>query len=139
MVHADPGIFEILLHLTFRPYNSYCIYLDAKVDEGDIKTAFEGIVKCYNDHFPNSTIFLHPQPAEIYWGTYSLLNADLRCIEALLERNEEWEYYINLAGTELPVTSVEELARKLANSKLNISVESYIGEFYFKGYLHIQK
>ena len=60
VVHADPGIFELLLHLTFRPYNSYCIYLDAKVYEGDIKTAFEGIVKCYNDRFPNSTLFLHP-------------------------------------------------------------------------------
>ena len=87
LVHADPGLFEILLHLTFRPYNSYCIYLDAKTDE-ETKKAFEGIVKCYNQHFPDTTIFLHPNPAEVYWGGYSVLNADLRCIEALLERNK---------------------------------------------------
>ena len=30
VVHDDPSLFEILLHLTFRPYNSYCIYVDYK-------------------------------------------------------------------------------------------------------------
>ena len=124
VVHDNPALFEILLHLTFRPYNSYCIYVDYKTTD-DIKTAFQSLIECYQSHFPNTTIFLHPQPAEVIWGDYSLLNADLRCLEALYERNSEWDYYVNLAGTELPVTTVESLASKLSLHRVNISVESY--------------
>ena len=86
VVHKNPGLFEILLHLTFRPYNSYCIYIDLKASE-DIKKAYQSLVDCYQSHFPKTTIFVFPQPAEVYWGHYTLLNADLRCLEALYERN----------------------------------------------------
>ena len=127
MVHKDPGLFEILLHLTFRPYNSYCIYIDYKAED-NIKKAFQSLVNCYQSHFPNTTIFLYPKPAEVYWGHYSLLNADLRCLEALFERNQEWEYYANLAGTELPLTTVETLASKLSSSHINISAESFTND-----------
>ena len=125
VVHQHPGLFEILLHLTFRPYNSYCIYIDYKAS-GHIKKAYQSLVDCYQSHFSNTTIFIFSKPAEVYWGDYSLLNADLRCLEALYERNQEWEYYANLAGTELPVTSVETLALKLSSNRINISVESFI-------------
>ena len=30
VIHDQPGLFEILFHLTFKPYNSYCIYIDPK-------------------------------------------------------------------------------------------------------------
>ena len=86
VVHDNPALFEILLHLTFRPYNSYCIYVDYKTTD-ETKTAFQSLIDCYQSHFPNTTIFLHPQPAEIFWGDYAILNADLRCLEALYERN----------------------------------------------------
>ena len=123
VVHDYPGQFEILLHLTFRPYNSYCIYLDYKAND-TVKKAFHSLIDCYRTHFPDTTIFMYPHPAEVYWAHYSLLNADLRCLEGLYHSNDKWDYYANLAGTELPVTSVENLAEKLANAKINISVES---------------
>mgnify|MGYP002052351883 CR=1 FL=1 len=123
VVHDYPGQFEILLHLTFRPYNSYCIYLDYKAND-TVKKAFHSLIDCYRTHFPDTTIFMYPHPAEVYWAHYSLLNADLRCLEGLYHSNDKWDYYANLAGTELPVTSVESLAEKLANAKINISVES---------------
>ena len=85
-VHDNPSVFEILLHLTFRPYNSYCIYIDNKATD-EFKSAIQSLVECYQSHFPNTTIFLHPQPAEIFWGDYAILNADLRCLQALYERN----------------------------------------------------
>ena len=92
VVHKDPGLFEILLHLTFRPYNSYCIYIDYKASE-DIKKAYQSLVDCYQSHFPNTTIFVFAQPAEVYWGHYTLLNADLRCLEALYEKNRFVIYF----------------------------------------------
>ena len=43
-VHDYPGIFEILLHLIFRPYNFYCIFIDAKT-ESKVKSAFHELIK----------------------------------------------------------------------------------------------
>ena len=40
----------------------------------------------------------------------------------------EWDYFANLAGTELPVTTVETLASKLSSNHINISVNSAIEE-----------
>ena len=84
VVHHSPGLFEILLHLTFRPYNSYCIYVDAKTDE-ETKRAFQNIINCYKEMFPNANIFLIKTTQEIVWGSYSLLNADLTCLEELIK------------------------------------------------------
>ena len=83
VVHGQPGLFEILLHLMFRPWHSYCIYIDAKTREKTRK-AFQSIVNCYQEIFPWTNIFLVQSPEKISWGTYSLLNADLTCLEQLL-------------------------------------------------------
>ena len=125
VLHNFPGQFEILLHLTFRPYNSYCIYLDHKANK-TITKAFHNLIDCYKHHFPNTTIFMYPHPSDVYWAHYSLLNADLRCLEGLYLSDDNWDYYVNLAGSELPVESVETLAERLAQAKINISVESVI-------------
>ena len=84
VVHDQPGLFEILFHLTFRPYHAYCIYIDAKTSK-EIKKAFENIVNCYQEIFPWTNIFLVKDPHPISWGTYSLLDADLTCLHALME------------------------------------------------------
>ena len=85
VVHDQPGLFEILFHLNFRPYNAYCIYIDAKTKE-TIKRAFENIVNCYQEIFPWTNIFLIEKTHKISWGTYSLLDADLTCLEELMEK-----------------------------------------------------
>ena len=125
VLHNFPGQFEILLHLTFRPYNSYCIYLDHKANK-TITKAFHNLIDCYKHHFPDTTIFMYPHPSDVYWAHYSLLNADLRCLEGLYLSDDKWDYYVNLVASELPVESVETLAEKLAIAKINISVESLI-------------
>ena len=54
--------------------------------------------------------------------SYSLQKLPLK---SKAELCSEWDYYVNLAGTELPVTTVETLASKLSLHRINISVESY--------------
>ena len=83
LVHDNPGIFEILLHLTFRPHNSYCIYIDLKTDE-EIKDAFSKIKDCYLELFPETNIFTISKQ-KVSWGTYTSLNAELTCLEALIK------------------------------------------------------
>ncbi len=63
--------------------------------------------------YPNATFFMVPDPQSIYWGHISLLDADMRCLELLLEKNSEWKYYINLAGSELPSLPVEAMEARL--------------------------
>ena len=84
VVHDQPGLFEILLHLMFRPYHAYCIYIDAKTKR-EIRKAFENIVNCYQEIFPWTNIFLIKRPHQISWGTYSLLDADLTCLDQLMK------------------------------------------------------
>ena len=36
-----------------------------------------------------------------------------------------WDYYINLAGTELPLVNVDTYAKMLGASKVNFSIYSY--------------
>ena len=93
MIHDQPGLFEILFHVMFRPYNSYCIVIDPKSAE-EIKLAFQSVLKCYQERFSQTNIILVDwtipityQGGSDAWATggtgYSSLNADLTCLELL--------------------------------------------------------
>ena len=45
----------------------------------------------------------------IYWSDFSLLQADLECMQELLFRHDQWKYFINQAGTALPSVSFVQL------------------------------
>ena len=81
LIHSNPGLFEILFHLMFRPQNSYCIAIDLKSSEED-QNCFHSVIKCYQEKFPNTKIFII-QDDPIYYKGYSILDADLNCLEIL--------------------------------------------------------
>ena len=81
LIHSNPGLFEILFHLMFRPQNSYCIAIDPKSSAKD-QECFHSVIKCYQEKFPNTKIFII-QDDPIYYLGYSILNADLNCLEIL--------------------------------------------------------
>ena len=83
VVHTQPGLFELLLHLIFRPYHSYCIYVDPQGSSA----GFEHIVSCYQQIFPQANIFLSKPTQHVEWANYSLLHADLQCLRNLLSTN----------------------------------------------------
>ena len=98
VIHDQPGLFEILFHVMFRPYNSYCIIIDPKSSE-DIKIAFQSVLKCYQERFSETNIFIAKwitpityQSGSDTWATggtgYSSLNADLTCLELLYNKSE---------------------------------------------------
>ena len=85
VVHNNPGIFEILFHIMFRPYNNYCIIIDAK-SPIKLKTTFQSIIKCYKETFPRTNIIIANWTLPIYYFNitgYSSLNADLTCLELM--------------------------------------------------------
>ena len=82
VIHNNPGLFEIIFHLLFRPYNDYCIVIDEKTIL-ETKNSFKSIIKCYQEIFPDTNIIIVNWTKPIYWGGYSILNADLTCLELL--------------------------------------------------------
>ena len=83
VTHKQVGLFEILLHLTFRPYNAYCIYVGSNTNP-EVISSITKLVQCYKKIYPNSDIFMAENTKTVRWGNYSLLEADLICMEQLL-------------------------------------------------------
>ena len=114
IVHHEIGIFEMFMASMYRPQNSHCIYIDRKASKL-IHSAVQAIVNCYNERFSDSKgkLYVYDWTDPIYWGHISLLEADLRCLRSLLENNNRWEYYVNTAGSELPLVTYPEFVNKL--------------------------
>ena len=93
VVHNNPGLFEILFHLLFRPYNDYCMVIDKKVDL-ETKNSFDSIIRCYKEMFPDANIIIANWTKPIYWGGYSVLDADLTCLE-LLYNSSRYRQFLN--------------------------------------------
>ena len=78
-----------------------------------IHRAVRQLADCYNTRFRTSNVFVLPRPVAVTWGHISVLQADLMCMEELLRSREPWDYFINTAGTELPLISLDRLHEKL--------------------------
>ena len=84
ITHDQLGLFEVLLHTIFRPYNAYCIYIGSNT--GDVyKQNVEQLVNCYKYLYPESTVFMAQNVDEVRWGNWSLIEADLICMNQLLD------------------------------------------------------
>jgi len=91
-------MFERLLRAIYRPQNTYCISLDHSA-----APAVQAVVRAISACFDN--VFLPVQLIDVEWGKYSLLEAELVCMEELLLRYKKWKYFINLTGQEFPLKS----------------------------------
>ena len=81
--HQQIGILEVFLALFFRPCDSYCVHLDSKADPR-VVNALKSLVKCYR--MAGGSIFLHPKPIPVVWGSYSVLETDLLCMQEFIKR-----------------------------------------------------
>ena len=100
-----------LFSAVYRPWNSYCIQIDNKSPE-HFKNLMKKIVNCYESYY-NSSVILSPSDISLVWQHSSLLEADLNCLEALLEKYENWKYYVNIVGSEFPLITNHQLIQKL--------------------------
>ena len=87
LVHQSPGLFEILFHLMFRPQNVYCIVIDPKVHKS-LRRTFRAMLKCYRESFPESKILIANVNFPIEYYGYSILNADLTCLELMYNSSQ---------------------------------------------------
>jgi Core-2/I-Branching enzyme len=93
---------ERLLRLIYRPHNFYCLHVDAK-SPPDMHSAAEAVASC----LPNVIV---ARPAiTVEWGRISVVEAELSCMKILLERDQDWKYFINLVGRDFPLKTNREL------------------------------
>lgn len=56
----------------------------------------KNLISCYRQQFGSGiNLFLAPDPISIFWSDFSLIQADLECLEMLLERDSKWKFFIN--------------------------------------------
>ena len=121
----DPRNLELMLKTIFRPHNAYCIHVDPKANELFLRTVKQ-ILYCYNKKFPEGNIFRSSQSVPVYWGHYSIVEAELICLTDLMDLDHDWKYAVNMAGSELMLFTNKELVRNLsALPDSEIYVESF--------------
>ena len=105
MLFKDVEVFERLLRAIYRPQNFYCIHVDKKSPKS-VQDAVGAIVKCF------ANVFMAPKQFDVKWGTFSILEPELSCMEELL-KYKKWRYFINLTGQEFPLKTNWEIVEIL--------------------------
>ena len=123
--YKDARNLELMFKTIFRPHNAYCIHADPKANELFLRTVKQ-ILYCYNKKFPEGNIFRSSQSVPVYWGHYSIVEAELICLTDLMDLDHDWKYAFNMAGSELMLLTNKELVRNLsALPDSEIYVESF--------------
>ena len=119
----DVEQFERLLRAIYRPQNYYCIHVDKK-SNAKVHEAVKSIVRCFDNVFIAPTLF------NMDWGTFSILQSELTCMEELLRRYKKWKYFINLTGQEFPLKTNGQIVEilKIFNGSNNLegTVQRYV-------------
>jgi len=113
--HSDAVMFERLLSMIYRSHNVYCIHVDLKA-RFKFYLIVEKLAKCYNSHFGTNNVFLTEDRVSVYWAHWTMVQADINCMRHLLVRNTTWRWYMNLAGTELPLMTNKEMVERMTSS-----------------------
>ena len=106
LMFKDVWQFERLLRAIYRPQNVYCIHVDVKA-HNETKKVVAAISSCFNN------VFLGSKQSDVRWGTMSVLEPELTCMQDLWYKSEAWKYFINLTGQEFPLKTNYELVQIL--------------------------
>ncbi|BFZ25600.1 hypothetical protein BsWGS_28638 [Bradybaena similaris] len=104
-VYRDAEMVERLLRAIYRPQNYYCIHVDGKASSQFLR-AISDIAKCFRN------IVIASRRIDVEWGTFSVLQPDLFCMEELW-KYPRWKYFLTLTGQEFPLKTNYELVKIL--------------------------
>ncbi|KAM3925486.1 beta-1,3-galactosyl-O-glycosyl-glycoprotein beta-1,6-N-acetylglucosaminyltransferase 3-like [Leptodactylus fuscus] len=118
VIHDNIEMFERLLRSIYMPQNVYCIHVDMKSSQ-----TFHEAVKAIASCFPN--VFISSKRESVVYASWSRVQADLNCMEDLVNSSVDWKYLINTCGTDFPLKTNAEIVKglKLLNGKNNMESE----------------
>ncbi|XP_068128645.1 beta-1,3-galactosyl-O-glycosyl-glycoprotein beta-1,6-N-acetylglucosaminyltransferase 3-like [Hyperolius riggenbachi] len=117
VVHGDIESFERLLRSIYSPQNIYCVHVDAKSPD-TFHQAVRAIVSCFDN------VFVASKLESVVYASWSRVQADLNCMEDLLNSTVQWKYLINTCGTDFPLKTNAEMVKTLKSLNGKSSMES---------------
>lgn len=100
-----------LLQSVYHPDNTYIIHFDKKVPEFQRTHASVALFKKKSKYAAN----VHVMDSEVvtYRGISMVLNI-LSAMQAALDHSDDWDYFINISGSDYPLVSADNQRRLLA-------------------------
>ncbi|NXA04466.1 GCNT3 acetylglucosaminyltransferase, partial [Sapayoa aenigma] len=117
VIHDKIEMFERLLRSLYAPQNVYCVHMDSK-SPATFQEAVRAIAAC----FPN--VFVASRLENVVYASWSRLQADLNCMQDLLQSPVPWRYVLNTCGTDFPIKTNAEIVRALKVLQGRNSLES---------------
>ncbi|XP_068741181.1 beta-1,3-galactosyl-O-glycosyl-glycoprotein beta-1,6-N-acetylglucosaminyltransferase 3-like isoform X1 [Montipora capricornis] len=117
-VYKKAGLLERLLQAVYMPNNIYCIHIDIKSPDV-FRKAIQAMIRC----LPN--VFISRKSADVVWGHFSIVQAQLYCTEELLKSSVDWKYHISLIGQDFPLYDNNQIVAALRMLNDSNSIESF--------------
>lgn len=102
------------------------------------------IVACYKEWYPDTSIFVPEYRLPVYWGSPSILEAEMHCFRELRKLNKgvyhangsieidclgsfnlDWKVVLNPAASELPLKTTDEMRSALMQAGKSI-IDQYV-------------
>lgn len=106
LVHRFPEQFKRLFRSIYQPGNSYVVHIDKSSGPALARDLAQFLAPY------QGAAILPARNAQ--WGGYSLVDAELRGMAALLKMDRNWTHYINLSGQDFPLKSQDYIRNFLA-------------------------
>ncbi|HTN46324.1 MAG TPA: beta-1,6-N-acetylglucosaminyltransferase [Flavipsychrobacter sp.] len=109
LVHRFPQQFMRLFKAIYHIDNQYLVHIDKKADNKTYEIIHQFLIQYPNAHIMES--------ANIVWGGYSMVQAELNGMKQLLSLGIKWDFFINLSGQDFPLKSQNDIRRFLSRNK----------------------
>lgn len=106
LLYKDVEQVERLLRALYAPQNLFCLHVDLDASF-EVHKAVQGIADCFDN------VFVVSRKEYIVYGGFTRLQADLNCMEDLLNNKHRWFYFINLPSQEFPLKTNAEIVKIL--------------------------
>ncbi|XP_071355007.1 beta-1,3-galactosyl-O-glycosyl-glycoprotein beta-1,6-N-acetylglucosaminyltransferase 3 [Trachinotus anak] len=126
VIHEKIEMFERLLRAIYTPQNIYCVHVDQKSSK-EFQQAVKAIISC----LPN--VFVASKLETVVYASWSRVQADLNCMEDLLNSHIQWRYLLNTCGTDFPIKTNGEIVKALKALNGRNSLETEATNDYKKG------
>ena len=106
LVHRFPEQFKRLFKAIYDPRNTYVVHVDKNSGE-----TLDANIRDFLQPYPNAEVM---EGRAALWGGYSLVDAELRGMQHLLEMDGNWSHFINLSGQDFPLKTQAQIMAHLS-------------------------
>lgn len=117
-IHVNANQAHRLLRYIYHEHNVYCIHVDKK-SAVEIYNVFKRIEACLDN------IIVIEDRISVVYSTIRQVEAEFKCMNALIATKHKWRYYINLTGQEFMLKTNREIVDILQVLNGTNDIESY--------------